>query len=307
MQISFADRIRRRFQRQVAGPFEERVRTPLRRLRNNARRFRPIFVAGAAGSGTSYLAVSLAQRFDCAGVVYEQDIDIDPDTFLFVGDPNDYSSVAAYERHMSAKADWSVEQGRDDLLRLFRGKARAAGEAIVSKAPDSGLVRVEFLDRCFPDAWWIAVFRDPVANVEGFRRKWRLFSDEPLAEAIRFYRAIHERFLEEAPRLGDRVLAVEYETLVEEPDAAFAEIGRRLGLAPATRPLRFQSRPNAEGMLGLRNVQKGEIQVVRDSNARARARLGSDEVAAIERELGPLRERLRSAPFTLRLDRAGAA
>lgn len=307
MQLSLAERIRRKLQQRVARPFEEQVRAPLRRMRNSGRSFRPIFVVGAAGSGTSYLAVSLAQRFDCAGVVYEQDIDIDPGAFLFVGDPNDYASVAAYERHMVPSADWSVERGREDLLRLFRSKAVGRGDAMVSKAPDSGLVRVDFLDRCFPDALWIAVFRDPVANVEGFRRKWRLFGDESLDEAIRFYRAIHERFLAEAPRLGDRVLAVEYETLVEEPDAAFAQIGARLGLAPASRQLKFASRPNAEGMLGLRNVKKGEIQVVRDSNARARARLTPAEVAAIDASLGPLRERLRSTPFTLQVERAGAA
>ena len=49
---------------------------------------------------------------------------------------------------------------------------------------------------CFPDARFLLVVRDPVANVEGFRRKWPTFGRAPLSDSIGFYRRTHERFLE---------------------------------------------------------------------------------------------------------------
>jgi hypothetical protein len=276
------------------------VRRPLRRAGNARRSFRPLFVAGASGSGTSYLAVSLGQRFACAGVAYEADIEIDEGSFLHVPALDSFASVAEYQRHMTPAADWSVDQARADLQGLFRSLCDGPGDRVVSKAPDSNQLRAAFLDRCFPDAQWVLVFRDPVANVEGFRRKWKVFGEDRLEEAIRFWREIHERFLEAASGWGDRVIAIEYEALVESPDASFAEIGSRLGLDPAPRRRRLASRPDAEGMLGLRNVKGGEIQVVTDSNRRARERLDPADAEAIERALDPVRERLRAAPFTLR-------
>jgi hypothetical protein len=47
-------------------------------------------------------------------------------------------------------------------------------------------------------------------------------------------------------------------------------------------------------------VRNNEIQVIRDANQRARARLEPAEVEAIESALEPLRARLRAAPITLR-------
>lgn len=306
MQLSFADRVRRRLRRQVAAPFDRRVRAPLRRLRNARRSFRPVFVAGASGSGTSYLAVSLGQRFQCAGVVYEADIEIDEGSFLHVPPLDGFPSVADYQRHMTPSEDWSVEAARHDLVSLFRARCDGPGDRVVSKAPDSNQLRVAFLERCFPDAQWVLVFRDPVANVEGLRRKWKVFGEDRLEETIRFWREIHEGFLDAAAGLGDRLVAVEYEVLVEAPDASFAEIGRRLGLEKPLQRRRLASRPDAEGLLGLRNVKGGEIHVVTDANRRARERLDPGQAEAITRALGPLHERLRTAPFTLRLEESGA-
>jgi hypothetical protein len=170
---------------------------------------------------------------------------------------------------------------------------------VVDKGPDINPLRAEFLVSCFPDAPHLLIFRDPVANVEGLRRKWRTFGREPLGETVRFYAEVHESFLAAAARHPALFHAVEYENLVARPAAVLAAIGERLGLATAPQRRRLTSSPNVEGQ-GIRNVQRSEIGYVRDANERARARLDPGDAAQIDAVLGPLLCRLRDAPITIR-------
>jgi Sulfotransferase family len=291
---SLLSRVQARLQQQVVAPFEHRVRAPLRRLRNAARTYRPIFVSGASGSGTSLLAVALGQRFQCAGLVYECDAQISRRSFLHVPALSTFRTVADYQRFIEPRDDWSVEEGRRDVLDMLRAYAADEGDGVVAKGPDIHLLRAEFLHRCFPDASFAVIFRDPVANVEGLRRKWSTFGDDRLDETIRFYREIHEHFLRAAERFPERVCFVEYERLVERAEATLDELGARLGLAPARRLRRLPLIPNVEGK-GVRNVQGQRIGMVADANDRSRARLEPRAAQAIEAALGPLHERLRAA------------
>ena len=70
--------------RSLVDSATERVRDAVRSRRNADREFRPIFVAGAIGSGTSLLAISLAQRFQVAGIATESARQIDPGSILWV-------------------------------------------------------------------------------------------------------------------------------------------------------------------------------------------------------------------------------
>ncbi|HUQ64315.1 MAG TPA: hypothetical protein VM121_11220, partial [Acidimicrobiales bacterium] len=47
-----------------------------RQVRWSQARYRPVFVAGVMGSGTSLLALSLGSRFQVAGVVYESALEV---------------------------------------------------------------------------------------------------------------------------------------------------------------------------------------------------------------------------------------
>lgn len=296
-QLSFAERLRSRLRAQVAAPFERHVRAPLRRLRNAGRTYRPLFVTGVSGSGTSLLAVSLGQRLDCAGLVYECDDQISHGSFLYVPTLARFGSVAEYERFIAPRDDWSVSRGREDVQAMLRAYATAPGDTVVAKGPDIHLARAGFLHRCFPEASFLVIFRDPVANVEGLRRKWRVFGEDSVEECIRFYREIHERFLEVAAGFGERSLLVDYADLVERTDETLAALAEQLGLAPARRALTVPDAPNAEGK-GIRNVRAGRVQIVTDADRRARARLAPDEAAAIQEALAPLQEQLRRAAIT---------
>lgn len=303
---TLADRIRRRFRRHVAEPFDSGVRARLRRWRNAGREYRPVFVCGASGSGTSLLAVSLGQAFDCAGVMYESTFQVPKHSFLYTPHLNLYPDVAAYASSMRPAPDWSIEAARRDLLWCYRGYSAGRSDVVIDKGPDANLLRTAFLARCFPEGRFVGIFRDPVANVEGFRRKWRVFRDDSLEACVRFYADVYESFLREAEAMPERAVLVEYERLVEDPQATLGAIGARFGLVPAREKRRLWTSPNVEGM-GIRNVQGGEIGYVRDANQRARARLRPEELALLDAALGPLHERLRRSPILLAPPLAAAA
>lgn len=275
------------------APLDAHVAGALRRRRNARRSFRPVFVTGAMGSGTTLLAFSLGQRFAFACVIAESAHQVSRRSFLHAAGVDAYPSVRAYGEAIRPRGDWSAARAREDLLRLYRSHARGPSDRVLDKGPNAGLVRASLLARAFPEGRFAVVFRDPVANVEGFRRKWGPFRDAPLAECIRFYAALHESFLEQTTDLADRVLWVEYETLVGDHGGVLGELGRRLELEPAGRPRRLASRANVPGQ-GIRNVARGRIGVVTDANERAYHQLPESEIAEIREALAPLHAELRA-------------
>jgi hypothetical protein len=287
-----AERMRRRLRRRVWAPFDAQVLGAIRGRRNARREFTPVFVTGAMGSGTTLVALSLSQSFDFACVVTESAREVAARSPLHVPALEAFESVDAYRRAIVASGGASGEQARRDLLTLYRRSASHPGRFALDKGPNTHLVRAPLLARAFPDAHFVLVFRDPVVNVEGFRRKWPTFGRDPLEASIAFYAAIHEAFLAAAPALGPRVIAVEYEALVADYEAQLARVARRIGLAPATRPRALPERGNYRGQ-GIRNVANGQIQLVTDANQAAYRGIAPDEAAAIRARLGPLHARLR--------------
>jgi hypothetical protein len=275
----------------VLEPLDARLGATLRLAVNRDRIYRPIFVAGAMGGGTTLLALSLWQRFDLAAAIKESVHQVSTRSFLWRPSAHEFGSVAEYDAAIRPGEDWSVEQGRQDLLRMYRSYARGGSETVVDKGPNANLVRAGFLARCFPDALFLLIFRDPVATIEGFRRKWRAFGSDSLDESIRFYRRVHETFLDTIWEFPDRVVAVQYEKLVEKHDELLDTLGRTLGLAPARGRRRLEHRANTRGC-GIRNIQNGRIGVVGDANRAAYERMAPAHVRRIQRELEPLYARM---------------
>jgi hypothetical protein len=290
----------------LLDPFEERVRAPLRALRNSGRTFRPIFVGGASGSGTSLLALSVGQHLDCAGVIYETNFQVARDSFLHVPHLDTFANAGEYQAFMTPKPDWEVDAARGALQACYRRYCSGSSEFVVDKGPDINLVRAAFLHHCYPDAHHVLIFRDPVANVEGLRRKWRVFGDGPLDATIGFWHDIHRAFLNAAAAMPGRAHAVEYEALVEAPDAVLTTLAERLAIPRSAQGQRLRESPNVEGQ-GIRNVSDGKIGYVTDANQRARARLAPDEADRIETALAPLERELREASFTITRDGLRAA
>jgi hypothetical protein len=283
-----------RLRMRVWTPLSLRVGGALRRLRNAGRRYRPVFVCGAMGSGTSLLCWLLAQRNECAAVLPESALQIRRSSFLAAPRLRDVTSVRGYERALLPDPRWRAEEGRAELLRLYRTLARGVSETVIDKSPNTHQLRAGFLAACFPEAPFVLIFRDPVANIEGFRRKWKIFGEDELDESIRFYRTLHETFFEQLAAAGERVFVVEYEKLVEATDLCLQRIVAFCGLAPARSEATIEDRENRPG-LGVRNVRDGKIGLLRDASREAVARLSQAEVEHIRAELGPLHERLHRA------------
>ncbi|MDJ0788661.1 MAG: sulfotransferase [Myxococcota bacterium] len=304
-QRTVLDRIKRRVRWHVTEPFEAKVKAPARGFLNGQRTYQPIFVAGASGSGTSLLALSLGKSLDCAGVIYETNFQVARSSPLYVPDIDEFESVAAYQEFMTPKADWTVESGRRDLLDCYRRYCWGSSRVVVDKGPDINLLRAGYLMQCFPDGWLVLIYRDPVANVEGLRRKWKTFGSDPLSETIRFWREIHEAFLDAAAEHPDRSIVLEYEALVEAPDAALAALRERMGMGAARGDRKLIESPNVEGM-GIRNVKGNQIGYVTDANRRSRERLAPGEAEEIESALADLVERLKRYPDAIDRDHLSA-
>lgn len=288
-----ADRLVRRVREQVFDPLDVMISAPIRRQRNAGREYRPIFVVGAMGSGTTLLSLSLWQRFHVAAAIRESVHQVSPRSFLFGASAGSFRSVREYEESILPDSSWSVGAGRAALLDLYRSCATGTSDVVIDKGPNANLVRAGFLAKCFPEAQFVLIFRDPVATVEGFRRKWNTFRRDSLEESIRFYAAIHQRFLRAAQEFPARVISVQYEALVEKYDDTITSLASALGLQPTTRRRALEAQPNVCGC-GIRNVARGRIGIVADANRSAYERLSWSQIEKIRGALGPLHERLHS-------------
>jgi hypothetical protein len=289
--LTVYERLRFRFDTRVADPLTHWLIEPYWRWRNAAREYRPIFVAGVMGSGTSLLAVALGQRFDVAGVLYESARQVPRGSFLHERQMDEFSTIGDYEREVRSKESWSLARGRGDLTSLYRACGSGPGDWIVDKGPNTNLLRAGYLAECFPEAVWLMIYRDPVANVEGFRRKWTTFGRESVEVNARFWARAYEHGLQELDALGRAVVVVEYGALVAESDGVLDALGRQIGLTPASRHVRLRSRANVEGR-GVRNVSRNEIGVVQDADTRAIARVPEADADAIRAICGPLATKL---------------
>lgn len=279
----------RRAPRPVTGA--ERWRRRVRRLATTGLAYRPIFVAGVMGSGTSLLAHSLGQRFKVAGVATESALQVPRTSFLRMPELETFDSVSSYERAIQPGNEWSVEDGRAALVALYRKVSQRRHPAVVDKGPNTNLTRAVFLAACFADARFLLVLRDPVANIEGFRRKWPTFGREPLTESIRFYDSVHQRFLDFAEAHRPSVAVVSYDALVRDRDAVLDGVGSWIGLTPARRPNPVAVKVNDTGK-GLLGHDRSSIRTLLDRDVQARARVPEHERELIDVSLRPLLERL---------------
>ena len=276
-------RIGRRLDRQLVDPIRRRFRAAA----NSDRFLDPIFVTGAMGSGTTLLGLELGQRFQTCGIANESCLALPRSAQLHVDPISNHQRIRDYERSLLPRREWNSDSARMEIMDLYRQFADAACAPIVDKAANAHLCRLEFLNECFPGASMLVVFRDPRATIEGFRRKWPTFGRDDLSESIRFYRDLHQRFLDARTSWQGPLLLLSYESLVARPDATFSIVQKLLDLSAATTGRRLKAQPNVVGQ-GIRNVDRGSIKIVSDANRHAIDRLPPREAEEIQNQLGGL-------------------
>lgn len=243
------------------------------------------------GSGTTLLGLQIVQRFATSGVIDESCLLFPAAASLHVEAISRHASIRDYEASLFARSDWDAVVAREEMQTLYRARARQVAGPVVDKAANAHLHRLRFLSECYAEAAMLVIFRDPVANVEGFRRKWPTFGRDSLDENIRFYRDLHERFLAAREDWRGPCLLINYESLVSDPEATLALIRGRLGLTSSDTTRVLRERPNVPGQ-GIRNVEQGRIQIVADANEHALKGLESEQAMQIRDRLGGLYETL---------------
>jgi hypothetical protein len=165
---------------------------------------------------------------------------------------------------------------------------------VLDKAPNSHLVRMKLLHEAFPESRVLLVFRDPVANIEGLRRKWpRLFGGAPIGEVCEFWEQVHLQFEQDVAAFEGQVRWFEYEKLVAEPEAWLEETAAFCGLERRKQPRQYKDKPNEPGK-GLRNVSEGVIEIDRSAAAPRSGALSAAEVEQIRSRLSGLHAALRA-------------
>jgi hypothetical protein len=251
--------------------------------------YTPVFVAGTMGSGTTLILISLANAFDCAGAVMESAMHISAKSFLRVRNVNTFSSIRQYQNAILPDPKWSVAKGRESLLNLYRSVCDGPREIVLDKGPNTNLVRAQFLAKCFPECKFLLIFRDPVDNIAGFRRKWQTFGKDSLEENIRFYKELHENFLEFYRTLPTRTIVVEYERFVLENEKMIKSVGSILDL---------KTRKEKINMIipeYLISDSSAKIEIMNKAKTMARNQLSIEAAKQIQKELEPTYSKLRAA------------
>jgi len=274
---------------------------------------RKLFIVGCPRSGTTWVQLLLAQHPDIATA---------PETQIF----------AYYLDHL--KRQWRHEQdgpGRArhgdaglsrllseaDFLELCRRAAGLVLEKIAEKRPNAAVVaeksplhalEAEFIQRVFPDAYFLHVVRDPrdtAASLMSVARSWgEGWAPRNSIRAARLWRAS----VESARRVAgnERYLEVRYETLRENPTEELHRIAAWL-----ERPWDHQDVETAVQACEFSRLQKenGNAELLPASNSPAtffrrgkvggwRDELSRSDVRVIEQICGALMEPLRYERIT---------
>ena len=130
--FTLGDRIAWKLRRTIGGAS--------RRLLNSGKSYRPIFVTGAVGSGTTFLALKLARSYECAGLVLESAHHVRARSVLRVRSLASLRSPAEYlERRYGTHG--RPRRSERDLTALYRSVAFHPVLAIVDKGPVATMMR----------------------------------------------------------------------------------------------------------------------------------------------------------------------
>lgn len=236
------------------------VRPPARRLRVGGQPLgRPLIILAAPRSGSTLLFETLAASTQLCTVGGEGHL-------LFEGQPELQPGAAGVESNRLL-----AEQCTDDIAARIHAAIEsqlvdaagqpvrsAAGMRFLEKTPKNAL-RLPFLERLFPDAQFLFLWRDPRENIAsiieawksgrwktynglpGFEGPWSLLlppgwqamQGKPLEQIAAFqWESTNRILLDDLASLGrDRWMSLSYDQLVAAPRAAVDRVLRFAGLA----------------------------------------------------------------------------
>ncbi len=195
-----------------------------------------------------------------------------------------------------------------DDLDALRERYRAAlaeflpaGETpdlVVDKAPVR-LIHAAFMQRLFPAARFIFALRHPCDVVlSNFMQLYEpseaFVHTDTLAGTVRFYDAVMRLWARLAPRIGERLHYIRYESLVADPEAALEALCRFLGIEWSPRMVETRARSEAAGRVRTASYQ----QVTEDVYSRASGRWHRYR-SYLEPHLGTLEPHARALGYSI--------
>jgi hypothetical protein len=195
----------------------------------------------------------------------------------------------------------ALPAGRPDYADLFAALlevwARSRGKPRAGEKSPGHIHCVPLLAGLYPKARFLACLRDPRAVASSERRaEWGTRSLDKIASRWRRVFDQHERLSCTLP--GDRYQMVRYEDLVARPEETLARVCAFLGEVPAPEMLRYFERPAAErGFDPSERWKQATLRPLDPARLSAwRAELAPEEIALVERAVGPRLEALGYAP-----------
>jgi hypothetical protein len=192
----------------------------------------PIFIIGCCNSGTTILWRSLLTHNDMNGPDCEsQDLEDLPKILKqYLG--NETFRLWAHSKFGIAYYYTEKDYREEDANKVYSVFAEYVknGERLIAKSPPDTL-RARLLQSYFPDAYFLAIVRDPYAISEGIIRKREFDPERPRFKGLKttineaaeqWYRAntmilSHEKYLK-------NYLILKYEDLINETQTTFSKI-----------------------------------------------------------------------------------
>lgn len=257
--------------------------------------FSPLYISGIAGSGTTLLIALLNQHYENAVYLPESALAADENSCLHIKATHEYSNLRQYQAALPFGPQVSAEQVRAHSLKLYRRSVAhpKTGQAVLDKAPNTHLARAGLFAQAFPTSTFVLIVRNPIASVEGLRRKWPLYREAPLGEVCDLWASLHADFMADSLGFTDRLTILTYDVLVAAPQPAIEHIATMAGLTPRRTLQSYADAPNQPGK-GLRNVVAGEIKIDPKANEASEARLQAAEVEEIRARLWSQYEELQA-------------
>ncbi len=132
---------------------------------------RPVIIVAAPRSGSTFLFETLSRAAGFATIGGESH-------GVFEGVPRlrpgvaDLDSNRLTEKHLNERIRQRLYASFEELVQDRDGRAPQAGMRLLEKTPKNAL-RIPFLTALFPDASFIYLYREPMANISSIMEAWR--------------------------------------------------------------------------------------------------------------------------------------
>lgn len=226
------------------------------------------FIVGCNNSGTSLLQRILENTGQVSTLPYEGQLY----TRVLKRDDNGvYARVwSEYIAELEKHQDDDIEKDARRLLHDWMYPLATPVKPIIVEKTPANIARIRWLQKAFPNSYFIGMVRNGYAVVEGIRRK----GGKPIERGARHWNFVNKLMLDEAKHV-QHYLEIKYEDLVDDPQACAAKLSEFLGIEIE----HFNNALNH--VYNVYNLH-GEPMPIRNLNSDSIANLTQDEILRIK-------------------------